>query len=376
VCGLASFLESRAVPLTRGGGFTVCEGGEVDTRGCYTALASADLAGLDAPGLASRAGILPFLAACQTPEGGLAGAPGGEAHGGYTLCGLGAALLAAGVRGGEGRASEGASAAVRAALDLRRLAVWAARCQSPAAGGFSGRTGKLVDGCYSYWQGAVFPLLEVVGGGVPGPRVEEGAEGVGPPVTRLPPLPGPPPLPRGMSAPPGPVARAASTAAAAAATADAAEARLADAATADLAAAAAAARAAAGWAVTGAAAAAAGALALSALDPSWPATVPTPPSPALFNAPALVAWVRACCQAPPPRGGLRDKPGAPPDFYHTCYCLSGLAAVDAVRGGSDSGSVTPDPTTGGDWRLARADPLLNVTAAAVARWRAREEERG
>lgn len=26
-------------------------------------------------------------------------------------------------------------------------------------GGFQGRTNKLVDGCYSLWQGGVFPLL-------------------------------------------------------------------------------------------------------------------------------------------------------------------------------------------------------------------------
>jgi hypothetical protein len=26
-------------------------------------------------------------------------------------------------------------------------------------GGFNGRTNKLVDGCYSFWQGAVLPLL-------------------------------------------------------------------------------------------------------------------------------------------------------------------------------------------------------------------------
>jgi protein farnesyltransferase subunit beta len=27
------------------------------------------------------------------------------------------------------------------------------------SGGFQGRTNKLVDGCYSFWQGALFPLL-------------------------------------------------------------------------------------------------------------------------------------------------------------------------------------------------------------------------
>ncbi len=27
-------------------------------------------------------------------------------------------------------------------------------------GGFNGRTNKLVDGCYSFWQGGVLPLLQ------------------------------------------------------------------------------------------------------------------------------------------------------------------------------------------------------------------------
>tara|TARA_R110002050_G_scaffold192667_1_gene327597 strand:+ start:669 stop:941 length:273 start_codon:yes stop_codon:yes gene_type:complete len=29
-------------------------------------------------------------------------------------------------------------------------------------GGFQGRTNKLVDGCYSFWQGALFPMLAAV----------------------------------------------------------------------------------------------------------------------------------------------------------------------------------------------------------------------
>lgn len=27
-------------------------------------------------------------------------------------------------------------------------------------GGFQGRENKLVDGCYSFWQGAVFPIID------------------------------------------------------------------------------------------------------------------------------------------------------------------------------------------------------------------------
>lgn len=29
-------------------------------------------------------------------------------------------------------------------------------------GGFQGRTNKLVDGCYSYWQGAILPIVQAL----------------------------------------------------------------------------------------------------------------------------------------------------------------------------------------------------------------------
>lgn len=29
-------------------------------------------------------------------------------------------------------------------------------------GGFQGRTNKLVDGCYSFWQGGAFPLIHAI----------------------------------------------------------------------------------------------------------------------------------------------------------------------------------------------------------------------
>ncbi|KAJ8614444.1 hypothetical protein CTAYLR_000801, partial [Chrysophaeum taylorii] len=41
---------------------------------------------------------------------------------------------------------------------------------------------------------------------------------------------------------------------------------------------------------------------------------------------ALQQYILLCGQQLPD-GGLRDKPGKPRDYYHTCYCLSGLAAV-------------------------------------------------
>ncbi len=48
---------------------------------------------------------------------------------------------------------------------------------------------------------------------------------------------------------------------------------------------------------------------------------------------------------------MRDKPGKPVDYYHTCYCLSGLSsaqhASNCVLGPHDN-------------LLRRADPFVNV----------------
>ena len=75
---------------------------------------------------------------------------------------------------------------------------------------------------------------------------------------------------------------------------------------------------------------------------------------------ALQHWLLAACQAP--RGGLRDKPGKPPDLYHTCYCLAGLGVAQAAAAGAGGGGVV-----GGEGnRLVAADALLNVTLAALA----------
>lgn len=44
----------------------------------------------------------------------------------------------------------------------------------------------------------------------------------------------------------------------------------------------------------------------------------------LWSREALVRYVLSACQAP--HGGLRDKPGKGPDFYHSAYVLMGLSA--------------------------------------------------
>jgi len=190
-------------------------------RGVYTAIAVASLTNTLTDEL--RAHAAGWIARCQTYEGGLGGEPGLEAHGGYTFCGVAAlALLGPGPEG---------LGCLRSAPLLR----WLASCQKRLEGGFHGRTNKLVDGCYSFWQGGTFAVLGQTQG-------EE-------------------------------------------------EARVAS-------------------------ALARGGLLGDEMDSDgrW-----------LFDQGALQDYLLVCGQMA--KGGMRDKPGKEADFYHTCYCLSGLSVA-------------------------------------------------
>jgi len=82
----------------------------------------------------------------------------------------------------------------------------------------------------------------------------------------------------------------------------------------------------------------------------------------MFHTDALQVWVLKGCQQPL-KGGLRDKPGKPPDYYHTCYCLSGLSAAQHAAGG---GGVLGAPGNA----LRRTDLLVNVLEERAAAARA------
>ena len=51
---------------------------------------------------------------------------------------------------------------------------------------------------------------------------------------------------------------------------------------------------------------------------------------------------------------MRDKPGVQTDYYHTCYCLSGLASIQHYS--------NAQLNRAGLYDLAQADPLCNVVA--------------
>ncbi|CAH8845609.1 unnamed protein product [Trichobilharzia szidati] len=138
---LANWLRELRQP---NGSFLMHVGGEVDVRGAYCAIAVARLTGLlrKYPDLFES--TAEWVASCQTYEGGFGGQPGLEAHGGYTFCALATLCFL-------GRSD---------LINLPRLLHWASHRQMATEGGFQGRTNKLVDSCYSFWQGALFPIVE------------------------------------------------------------------------------------------------------------------------------------------------------------------------------------------------------------------------
>ncbi|KAH9809845.1 terpenoid cyclases/protein prenyltransferase alpha-alpha toroid [Melampsora americana] len=157
------------------GSFVMQMNGEIDVRGTYCALIVASLLNFLTPDFSK--GLSDFISGCQTYEGGLASAsqsiqinplnsnsnsnsnqfirvPLGEAHGGYTSCGLLSHCLLKSLP----RSSHIKS------LDYQACLRWLALMQALPieGGGFRGRTNKLVDGCYSWWCGGLIQVIEAL----------------------------------------------------------------------------------------------------------------------------------------------------------------------------------------------------------------------
>ncbi|CAB4315864.1 unnamed protein product [Prunus armeniaca] len=123
------------------GGFRIHDGGEIDVRACYAAISVASILNILDDELVQNVGN--YILSCQTYEGGISAEPGTEAHGGYTFCGVATMIMINQVN----------------QLDLPKLIDWLVFQQGKECG-FKGRTNKLVDCCYSFWQGGTFALLQ------------------------------------------------------------------------------------------------------------------------------------------------------------------------------------------------------------------------
>ncbi|KYO25880.1 protein farnesyltransferase subunit beta-like [Alligator mississippiensis] len=220
------------------GSFLMHIGGEVDVRSAYCAASVASLTNIITPTLFEGTAV--WIARCQNWEGGIGGVPGMEAHGGYTFCGLAALVILK----------------KEHLLNLKSLLHWVTSRQMRFEGGFQGRCNKLVDGCYSFWQAGLLPLLH----------------------------------------------RALHTR---------------------------------------------GDTALSMTH--W-----------MFDQQALQEYLLLCCQCP--AGGLLDKPGKSRDFYHTCYCLSGLSVAQHFG----SGELLHEVVLGvPENRLQPTHPVYNISPDKV-----------
>jgi len=141
----------RSLQNSDDGSFRMHHDGEVDLRATYCLLAVAKLLNVEDGFYRDEA--LSFLKACQTFEGGFGGEPFSEAHGGYAYCATAALFLLAGCdrKSRNGGDDDG--------IDLYALAGWLSRRQMSYEGGFNGRSNKLVDGCYSFWQGGAMAIV-------------------------------------------------------------------------------------------------------------------------------------------------------------------------------------------------------------------------
>ncbi|KAJ8308226.1 hypothetical protein KUTeg_013100 [Tegillarca granosa] len=223
---------------TAEGAFKMHDGGEVDIRGAYCAASVARLTNIITKDLFD--GTLEWIVSCQTYEGGFAGCPGMEAHGGYSFCGIAALTLL-------GHAK---------LCNIESLLRWTVNRQMSYEGGFQGRTNKLVDGCYSFWQGGAFPLIHMV------LSMEDDQS-------------------------------------------------------------------------------------LSA--ERW-----------MFNQEALQEYILICCQHQ--GGGLIDKPGKQRDYYHTCYCISGLSVAQHFAGGKLSHVYVVGKSSN---EIKPTHPVFNIGIEAV-----------
>lgn len=240
------------------GAFRMHDAGEIDVRACYTAISVASILNILDDELIR--GVGNFILSCQTYEGGIAGEPGSEAHGGYTFCGLATMILINEVNH----------------LDLAGLIDWVVFRQGVECG-FQGRANKLVDGCYSFWQGGVLALLQRIDL-VTGERLslfDSGEEDS-----------------TGNSTSEGEDTDGISSMAEETCHFQNGEQQDTS-------------------------------CSVNYTSSSHTQSLGNVEMEPLFHSLALQQYILLCSQLE--NGGFRDKPGKPRDFYHTCYCLSGLS---------------------------------------------------
>lgn len=123
------------------GSFMSQYNGESDLRATYAAMAIASVLNILDDEITE--GVAENIVQCQNFEGGIGPEPYCEAHGGYSYCGIASLIILNNLH----------------SINVDNFLRWLVNRQMTIEGGFNGRTNKLVDSCYSFWQGSIFNLL-------------------------------------------------------------------------------------------------------------------------------------------------------------------------------------------------------------------------
>lgn len=144
------------------GSYCTQKGGEIDIRAIYCGLACAAILNIMDYKLCEKS--IEWLNKCQTYQGGFSQEPNDEAHGGYAYCGLATLIIIKEFLGKEDQIKLGIydKNLQRDLFNFDSLLRWSSMKQMSYSGGFCGRTNKLVDACYSFWVGSLFPMINIV----------------------------------------------------------------------------------------------------------------------------------------------------------------------------------------------------------------------
>ena len=299
------FFASLYNPIN--GSFRMHLDGEMDVRATYCVYSVLHLLQMipstthsTAPSsLFTNPQISNYIWSCQSQwEGGFGGEPGAEAHGGYTYCAVAALYLFRTTKQKHGNtnvttASPECNNSSRTLDDnaihkLELCSTWLRQRQMSYEGGFSGRINKLVDGCYSFWQGAASVIIHEQL-----QQLEKQQQGI-------------------FENDTDPWLRT----------------KL-------------------GTATT-----------LSSGDVAVRGVDEMDCDP--FNAVMLQRYILLCTQDE--NGGLRDKPSKGRDFYHSCYCLSGLSIAQHYGGKNKSRTALSTDHT----KTHQTHPCYNIRVEHVA----------
>lgn len=126
-------------------------------RAVYAALSISYLLGILSDELLEN--TLDFIISCQTYEGGFAGLPDCEAHGGYTFCGLASLQIIHQYYSSSMNPRNHITCKLVSSINWKNMVRWIHDRQDKVVGGFQGRTNKLADSCYSFWLGGTIPII-------------------------------------------------------------------------------------------------------------------------------------------------------------------------------------------------------------------------